>query len=198
MLFLLVFHGFGFKFKGGEPISVFKNFKSKIKVQVNYREGPNQSDFFTNTDLKEYEIIGSIRNLDGIWLGTYNLSRDSVYWINPQLDSSEFFKIIEFGPYDVYLKFKFDENNKLSALELKQKDIDYGPVNIGFANDKQINYWTKATTSNWLEIVRGKLFRMNNNELFTIFQTTIYEDKIPIYAFRGEFVLKKVESGSTL
>lgn len=191
MLFLLIFHGFGFKFRGGEPISIFKDQKSKIKVQVNYREGPNQSDFFTNTDFRKFEIIEPIKSLDGTWFGTYDLSEDSVYWINPHLDSPEIFKIIEFGPYDVYLKFKFDEDNKLSALELKQKDIDYGSVNIELANNKQINYWTKATTLNWLEIVRGKSLKINNNELFTIFQTTIYEDKIPIYAFRGEFVLKR-------
>lgn len=193
MLFLLIFPCFGFKFRGGEPISIFKDLKSKIKVQVNYREGPNQSDFFTNTDFRKFEIIEPIKSLDGTWFGTYDLSEDSVYWINPHLDSSEIFKIIEFGPYDVYLKFKFDEDNKLSALELKQEDIDYGSVSIELANNKQINYWTKATTFNWLEIVRGKLSRINNNELFTIFQTTIYEDKIPIYAFRGEFVLKRTD-----
>ena len=82
-----------------------------------------------------------------------------------------------------------------ASVEIIQKDVKYGRVNFDLANDKQINYWTNAKSRDWFQVVRGKIFRVNENQLFTVFQTTVYENKIPIYAFKGEAVLEKVAGG---
>ena len=188
---LLFFTVFGFTLKEAKPIPLFKTLKDKIKAKVNYSDGPNQADFFTDTELNKYSEIGQYKDLEGVWTGTYDLVKESIFWINPKLSKSNIFKLIDFKPYAIFLKL--DNTDKRGSLKLlvSQEDISYSSVNIEVANNKQINYWTKAMSLNWLEIVRGKILRLNNNELFTIFQTTVYEEKIPIYAFRGEVVLRK-------
>lgn len=168
--------------------------ESKIKVKVNYTENPNQVDFFSGNEFEKYEEIGLPEKLDGIWSGDYTLNRESIFWVNPSLDNSHIYNSVDFGPYTISIKFDLVEK-VLSGLEIIQKDVKYSLVNINLINDKQINYWTKAKSRDWFQVVRGKIFRVNENQLFTAFQTTVYENKIPIYAFRGETVLMKVISG---
>ena len=80
---------------------------------------------------------------------------------------------------------------KTLGLEISQEDVKYELVNVSLLNGYQISYWTSARSLAWLEVIRGKIFKLSNNELFTKFQTTVYEGKIPIYAFKGEAVLHK-------
>ncbi|MBI3590094.1 MAG: hypothetical protein HY094_01790 [Candidatus Melainabacteria bacterium] len=181
----------GLTFKEKEPISVLKSLKTKIKAKINYSENPNQPDFFRAFELGKYKEIGQIEKLTGFWTGTYDLKNESVFWLNPNLDRLKVLKLVDFKTYNVYLKFFVLNNERVLGLQLNQEDINYRTVNIEIANDKQINYWAEASSSDWLEIVRGKIFRLNDNELFTVFQTTVYEEKNPIYAFRGELVLRK-------
>ena len=173
----------------------FDNSGSEIKVKVNYTENPNQVDFFSNNESEKYGAIGLPEKLEGIWSGNYTLSRESIFWVNPSLDNSHIYNSVDFGPYIINIKFNLIEKAILSGLEIIQKDVKYSSVNIDLANDKQINYWTKAKSKDWFQVVRGKIFRVNENQLFTVFQTTVYENKIPIYAFKGEAVLEKVISG---
>ena len=165
--------------------------KGKIKVKVNYTENPNQGDFFTSNEFEKYREIGSTEKLDGIWSGNYTLDRESIFWVAPLLDNNQVYDSIDFGPYGLNFKFNLIEKTILSSLEIIQEDITYSLVNIDIANDKQISYWTKAKNGDWFQVIRGKIFRVNENQLFTVFQTTVYEGKIPIYAFKGETILNR-------
>lgn len=71
-----------------------------------------------------------------MWSGTYDLSQSSVYWINSNLDNLEVFKLIDFRPYKIYLKFNVLPDNKLSNFAISQEDVDYSSVNIDVVNDK--------------------------------------------------------------
>lgn len=170
-----------------------ENQLEQIKVRVDYTEIPNQASFFKNTKFEKYREIGETRDLTGIWTGTYNLKKSSVFWTRSNLESINILKSIDFRPYNVYLRFGSKDFERYPEMEISQEGVDYSSVNIKFANNKQINYWAKATSKNWLEVIRGKIMRLNENELFTEFQTTVYDGKIPIYAFRGEVVLTKNE-----
>lgn len=182
--------GSGFEFKGNSQ-SFLKDLESKIKVKINYTESPNKTDFFTKQETGNYLSFGNLGDLEGAWAGSYTLDKSSIFWTNPDLDSLKIYNSIKVGPYNIYLKFNVQDENKLNSLIISQEDVKYDSVNLEIANDKQINYWAKAISSNWFEIVRGKIFKVSDNELFTIFQTTVYEKKIPIYAFQGVSLLKK-------
>ena len=178
--------------------SLLQNIKSKVKVKINYFESPNNKDFFSNTKLEKYIQILPLKELSGTWGGIFHLDKDSVFWINPNFEMQDVHRLITLGPYSIYLKFNnpsTSKSNKLSGLEIVQEDVKYDSVNIELANDKQISYWAKAHSKKWFEIIRGKILKVNDNELFMEFQTTVYEKKIPIYAFRDELVLKKVVGG---
>ncbi len=182
---------FGFGFKEANTEDSLNRSEGKIKVKVNYTEGPNIKDFF-NTELGNYLGLGLPENLQGIWRGTYDLKKESVYWISPTIEKHILYRKIGFGPYNIKLKLNVNEKGVLNDFDISQEDIGYRSVNIEWANDKQINYWAKANTKNWLEVVRGKILRVSNNELYTEFQTTVYESKTPIYAFNGNSVLQRV------
>ena len=169
----------------------FDNIESEIKAKVNYTENPNQTDFFSNKEFQKYNEIGPLEKLHGIWSGNYTLNDKSIFWVPPSLDNSHIYNSVDSGPYTISIKFNLTEKMILSSLEIIQKDVKYSSVNIDLANDKQINYWTKAKSRDWFQVVRGKIFRVNENQLFTVFQTTVYENKIPIYAFKGEAILEK-------
>lgn len=166
--------------------------EDKIKVKVQYSENPNQTDFYTDNEYEKYTKIGLIENLDGIWSGSYILSPESVFWINSSLDNNKIHDLIYSGPYTISVKFNLFEKAILTGIEITQEDVKYSSINVNFANDKQINYWTKAKSRDWFQVIRGKIFRVSEDRLFTVFQTTVYEGKIPIYAFRGEVLLKKM------
>lgn len=185
--------GITFGFKEVQPFGFLDGVKSKIKVKVNYLEGPSQAGFFTNTELDKYIDLGPFENLEDAWLGKYSLIQESIFWTNPNLNKYKIFNLIGFGQYDISLKFNLASDNRLSCLEIFQEGVKYGSVNIELPNNKQINYWTKATSSSWIEIIRGKIMRVNDEELFTEFQTTVYEERTPIYAFHGQSVLRRIE-----
>lgn len=192
LIFLAIFSGIsGFTLKDSKLLLLKESLINKIKANINYYDGPNQADFFTESELSKYFKIGQNEMLKGIWTGTYDLTENSVFWTNPKLDKVDIFKLIDLRTYILFFRFDNTYKNRFPKLSVSQEDIDYGSVNIEQANDKQINYWTNAKSRNWVEIIRGKIFRLNDNELFTVFQTTVYERKIPIYAFRGEVVLRK-------
>ena len=178
--------------------SNFNTPESKLKIKVNYTENPNQTDFFTTSEFQKYREIGLPEKLDGIWKGNYILNRESVFWVTPSLDNNKIYSSIDFGPYSLSLRFNLNEKTILSGLEIIQKDVKYSLVNFDFANDKQINYWTKAKNRDWFQVIRGKIFRVSKNQLFTVFQTTVYEGKIPIYAFKGEATLEKLDRDAPL
>lgn len=189
--FSLVFSSFGFRFKEGAPKS-FINVKSKLKVKINYNENPNKPDFFTKTETAEFIDFGDFKDLDGIWTGSYSLNEGSIVWTNPNIsaeDSKRIFDLIYTGPYNIYLKFSLTD--RLKELSISQENIQYNSINFEQVSNNQINYWAKASTKNWLEVIRGKVYRLKEDKLFTIFQTTVYEGKIPIYAFYGEAMLTK-------
>ncbi len=186
----LIFSSFGYVFKENKPVSILKDLIKKVKLKINYVENPNQADFFKTTDMDKYTKIGPFENLTGSWTGTYVLNQESVFWTNSQVERSSIFKLIDFKSYDIY--FKFNHSGKFPKLEIGQEGTSYSSVNIEIANDKQISYWAEAVSLNWREIIRGKIFRLNNDALYTVFQTTVYERKIPIYAFSGEVVLKRL------
>lgn len=197
----LIFSGFGFSFKVSEPEPVLIGVEKKLKAKINYFEDSinpqilNQMDFFSSTDLEKYSKIGASEDLAGLWTGTYSLNRDAIFWTNSNLDIEKVFKLIDFRHYNVYLKFNMFNIKK---MEIGQEGVNYNSIDVETPNDKQINYWARAKSSNWLEIVRGKVLRMNDNELFMIFQTTVYDRRIPIYAFNGELVLKRKRMRSRL
>ena len=170
----------------------FNGPEGKLKIKVYYSENPNQTDFFRNIEFDKYSEFGPYEKLDGIWSGNYTLEQKSIFWTNPSLDNNHIYNSVHFGPYTIGIKFDLIEKTTLSGLEIIQKDVKYSSVNFDLANDKQINYWANATSRDWFQVVRGKIFRVNENQLFTVFQITVYEDKIPIYAFKGEVVLSKV------
>ena len=169
-----------------------ENNKRKLRVKIDYSENPNQSTFFktSNSNLKQYIDIGLGKNIGGLWQGIYSVNKSSVFWTNPIVES-KIINSIHPGPYTIGFTFNLT-NDLLSNIEISQEDVSYGSVNIEAPNDKQINYWSKAKTNDWLEIIRGKIFRVNEKELFTVFQTTVYEGMTPIYAFRGETILRKL------
>lgn len=156
-----------------------------------FTEGPNQADFFYNSYVNNFTELPGHVALEGTWTGTYYLDKASIFWVNSNLNKLDFYKLIEFGPYKINFKFVLNSAKKISSLQIEQEDINYGFVNVDIKDKKQVNYWTKALNKNWVEIIRGKVHKINDNELFTIFQTIVYEGKIPIYAFRGETALSK-------
>ncbi len=169
----------------------FDSPESELKVKVYYSENPNQADFFSSTEFDKYSEIGPYEKLDGTWSGNYTLDQESIFWTNPSLDNNHLYNSVDFGPYTIGIKFDLIEKTALSGLEIIQKDVKYSSVNFDLANDKQINYWTNAKSRYWFQVIRGKIFRVNENQLFTVFQTTVYENKIPIYAFKGEATLER-------
>ncbi|MBI2996151.1 MAG: hypothetical protein HYY52_05530 [Candidatus Melainabacteria bacterium] len=164
--------------------------RSNIKAKINYLENPNKPDFFTSTEKNNYIELGNLTTLQGTWSGSFALDKSSIIWENHGTVKKNVYDLIKFGSYNILFNF-YTHDNKLSDLKILQDEIKYGFVNVEVFNKSQINYWTKATSLDWNEIVRGKIFRINDNELFTIFQTTVYENKIPIYAFRGEAILSR-------
>jgi len=165
--------------------------QGKLKLKVNYSENPNQKDFFAESFKSSHIELGSLNNLNANWEGNFNLIKEDVFWINPIFSSSQIHPLIYFGPYNISFIFSSHNDKDLIQLFINQEGVIYGQAYLDIASDRQINYWTKATSDNWIQIVRGKIFRINNEELYTLFQTTVYEEKIPIYAFRGESVLRK-------
>lgn len=168
----------------------------KLQVMINYDVVLAQPDFFSSDDLEKYSPIGQIKDLKGIWVGSYNLGKKSVYWINPHLDREKILRGIKLGKYKIFLNFNISESeafSRLLSIDIVQKDIKYGSTGVQTPSDKQINYWTTAKTNNWFQVIRGKVFRINKTELLTIFQTTVYEGKTPIYAFEGVAVINKLE-----
>lgn len=197
--FLGFFIVFNSGFKEEVPFSFKSGLESKLKVKVNYLEGPNRADFFSEDENEDKEKeksnkfldLGPFEKLGENWTGQYFLNEGDIFWVNPGLEKLELYNSINHGPYNLYLMFNFLDLGKLTGLDIFQEDVKYDLATIQIVNDKQINYWTKASSRDWLEIIRGKVFRINNDELFTVFQTTVYEKKTPIYAFKGEVVLKK-------
>lgn len=183
-------HAFSSKEDKNNDNSV-KNQDQKIKTRINFLDGVVESDFYLNSYLNQYKNLGGSEVLLGVWSGYFNLLPSSVFWINPELERKEIFKKIEFGPYSLKLRFDTSHDGREASLYIGQNDIEYSSVNIEKINEKQINYWAKAITNNWNEAIRGKIFRTDESKLFTQFQTAVYEDKIPIYAFKGEVSLKK-------
>jgi len=169
---------------------------SRLQLMIDYDEALIQSDFFTGDDLKKYSPIGQINDLKGLWSGTYKLGRKSIYWTNPKLDKEKILSNIKFASYKIFLNFNVNDSEnlpKLLSIDIVQKDIKYGSTGLQVLNEKQINYWTTAKIHNWVQVIRGKVFRINKNELLTIFQTTVYERKTPLYAFEGVAVINKLE-----
>lgn len=189
-LLVLISFSFGFSFKEGVLLAPLKP-NNEIRVKVNYREGPNQEDFFTEDEIGHFIRLGGFEKLGGDWTGTYDLVQESVFWINPEIEKAKVLDIIKFGPYNIALKFNLVEEKRLSNIQIIQEEVRYDPAIVQIVKDEQINYWTKARSKYWLEIVRGKIFRKDKNELLTVFQTTVYENKVPIYAFRGQAILNK-------
>ena len=167
-----------------------RNEKGELKVKIKYLESPNNPDYF-KFDSGKYLGFGGLSNLDGTWRGTYVLVKDSIIWTNPSLEKEKILEKTFFGPYEFFLNFKLDEKSNVRNLEILQNDLKYSSANFELVKDKQINYWAKAIYKNWLEVVRGKIYKRGQEELFTQFQTTVYEEKIPIYAFAGEAMLYK-------
>lgn len=190
----VVFFSFGVGYKEEKLKSFIGHLKNKVKLKASYVEGPHQSDFFIENPESDNFAFFNLFDLprgDGKWSGEFALSKESIFWTNPSLDKEKIYDLIQFGPYRIFLKTRVN-SDKLLGIEIKQEDIGYGQVNFEIARNKsQINYWTKAKSSSWLETIRGKIFKVNEKELYTVFQTTVYEDKIPIYAFRGEAYLRK-------
>lgn len=168
--------------------------KSKLEVKVNYDETLNQPSFFTNTNLSEYVEVGQVKKLKGLWSGSFQLTKKSIFWTNPKLNKNEVVNRIKYGPYKIFLKFNLGENDRLDSIDIGQEEVMYGSINVQLANKKQINYWATANTDKWFEVIRGKVFRVNKDKLFTVFQTTVYEKKIPIYAFEGISILEKANN----
>lgn len=191
-LIFFIFCAYGYSFKEKELSGFSKDFLNKInkiKIRINYADTPNKWDFFTSTDNEKYLDL----RLDGMWSGEYDLAKSNVYWTNPYLNKEEIFHLINFGHYNIRFKFNtVNEAQKILLLNISQESIDYDSVNVEVVHNKQINYWAKARSNNWLEVVRGKIIRSSNDELFAVFQTTVYDKKIPIYAFSGEAVLKRL------
>lgn len=174
--------------------SFIRDSQGKLKVKVIYSDNPNEEDFFklSSEASQLFEKISSLQGLNGLWKGVYELDKNSIYWINSQINKYQVYRTVSFGTYNLHFQFVPDNQNEINRLIISQDDIEYGPVNVELVEDKQVNYWTKATNGSWVEIIRGKCYRKKNNELFTVFQTTVYEEGIPIYAFRGESNLIKV------
>lgn len=192
ILFLLVLNNQGFVFKESSSKSALKNTSAseRIKAKIHFSDMPNQSDFFTNSDLGKYSEIGNSEKLKGIWSGQYNLMSEAIYWFNPAINKNKIISLIDFKDYTLDLKILPQDSRGLT-LQLSQESVSYSSVNIAFENKRQLNYWAKLSADNWFEVVRGKIFRINEDELFTVFQTTVYEERTPIYAFNGEMVLSK-------
>lgn len=199
LFLVLILNGFGASLKENIQNSLATvDDKGKVKVKLNYNENPNPKDYFIIHEPGNFIALGPLKDLNYQWHGNYDLNKDSIVWINPSLKPLNIFNLIHFGTYNIYLKFNNVSNsvtNKLSGIEITQDEVTYDSVNIEIFNDKQINYWTKALSKDWLEVVRGKIFRINDNEMFITFQTTVYEKKTPIYAFNGKSVLKKAMGG---
>lgn len=192
-IIICCFFSFGVGYKEEKLKSFIGYLKDKVRLKASYVEGPQQSDFFVEIPYSENPALFSLLDLPlGEWSGEFTLNKESIFWTNPALDKKKIYNAIQYGPYSFFLKTLVNAN-KLVGIEVRQEDIGYGQVNFEVVRNKnQINYWTKATSLSWLETIRGKIFRVKEDELYTVFQTTVYEDKIPIYAFRGEAVLKRL------
>ena len=161
-----------------------------LKVKIQYSENPNNPDFFALGNSTNV-LLGDLGLLKGFWHGSYDLNINSIVWINSNLNKKKIFSKVDFDNYELSLGFEFLDGYGDKNIVIAQKDIEYGPVNYELLEGKQINYWAKANNNNWLEVIRGKLYMVSEDKLFTAFQTTVYESGIPIYAFKGETILKR-------
>lgn len=166
---------------------------SKLEVKVSFDEDINNPSFFSNPNLSKYLEVGQVKKLKGLWSGSYQLTKKSIFWINPKLNKNEIINSIQYGPYKILLNFNLGQDERLESIDIGQEDIMYGSINVGFANKKQINYTATANTDKWFQVIRGKVFRVNKDNLLTVFQTTVYEKKTPIYAFEGIAVLVRAD-----
>lgn len=185
----------GVPIKESGPLRFFNDIKSKLKVKVHYNEGPSDSDFFSTLNFSKYKYIslGALEKLNGSWVGTYQLSNESLSWINPAFEKQKIYKEVRLGTYKLLIGFAYNSNKRQLQMNIVQEDVKYGFVNLNILKDnKQINYWAKASSLNWVEIIRGKIKRLNDKELYTEFQTVVYEGKTPLYAFKGGAILTKV------
>lgn len=195
ILIFITFSGsYGFTLQGDkQPMYVEEKEEYRIRIGINFCERPINSDFYIDSDLNNYKDLGGNKSLLGTWSGSFNLQLSNVNWVNPELKREKILSNVEFGPYLLFLKFNYDDGGRETNLYIGQNNVDYSSVNIEKINKKQMNYWAKGITKNWIETIRGKIFRTNDDELLTHFQTVVYEDKIPIYAFQGEVNLKSIE-----
>ena len=170
-----------------------KRNQDNLKIKVNFNESPNKEDFFSeNNETRNYNQIIALQDLKGTWIGKYELIPKSIFWINQNPKKTFFLNSTYFGPYNIQFDFISSPGGNNSGLEIIQDDTKYKNVTFQLANDKQINYWADAVTKNWSEVIRGKIFKINDTELLCMFQTTVYENKVPIYAFNGDVVLSKM------
>ncbi len=166
---------------------------TKIELKLNYQENLYQPDFFFNDNQDKYLEIGQLKDIHGVWIGSFQLTDRSLYWINSKLDRNRVLRSVKYGPYKMGIQFETNLADNLIDLRIVQKEVNYESINFQIYNKKQINYWANVSSDKWYEVVRGKIFRVNQKELLTIFQTTVYEGKTPIYAFEGVAVLNKVK-----
>ena len=200
-LFLALIFLLGSNFNAGvcfNPEDYITERNSKLKVKINYIETPNPSDFYNTKKLDKFLTISNKERLQGNWLGEFNLDDNSIYWVNPGVDKNKIYESIDRGPYEVTYNFDFTEQGILSKLRIIQDLVKYSSINIELQSEKQINYWAKAKINNWLQVIRGKIIMFKEDKLFTIFQTTVYEDGTPIYAFRGKTILNKEKTVNKL
>ena len=182
----LTFLNLGFVKK--QAILGTKKNQNNLKIKVNFNEGPNKEDFFLNNDIEHYTQVTSFNELESTWIGTYELTPKSIFWTNP---NSKKTTLTYFGPYNIRFNFGAPAINRNSSLEIIQEGTEYKNVKLQLANNKQVNYWADVISKRWIEVVRGKIFKRNDNELLCVFQTTVYENKVPIYAFNGEVILTR-------
>lgn len=161
----------------------------KIKAELVFTENPNKEDFFSRNDLGTAIDLEPLSEIKGNWSGQYDLSEKSIKWINPTFNQSKVFKKVEFGKYLINLNFIFSGSNRLEELNINQDQFDYGHIYFRKLDSQRLIYWTSALSGKWTEVIRGKMVRKSKDEIYTIFQTTVYEEGIPIYAFRGEAIL---------
>ena len=112
-LIYLTLFGFGYSYKENQLVD-FTDTKGKIKVKVNFNENPNQEDFFSNTEPGRYISLGELQKLNGLWTGNYKLNYDSIFWINPLFNKFKIYRLLDFGPYNLNLKFILNKENSRS------------------------------------------------------------------------------------
>lgn len=146
------------------------------------------SGFFEKDNLGKTIGLGESKNLNGLWVGDISFSNESIVWKSSNFKSSSNVNIFDLKNLNLNIA---SDTLYIQKIKIDLGNLKYGQINFQKVSDEKINFWSNTEYENKNYILRGKLVRITDNELFTVLLITVYDKNIPLYAVEGQSILKK-------